>query len=175
MNFWAMFTLGAMLRFLWESGILPIAIIALILWFVWENYKIQIIIMLSLCVLLFILCKYIAYIKYQNATPEERQLSKMINDWQNGVQYTEYIKSPEKLELEKQATVKIKQLAQDYVKDFIKENKTEFTNEDLKEFTVIVKFKNGIVIPKLKMYAYKEHPFLLDILEETYKNLKNNS
>lgn len=175
MNFWAMFTLGAMLWFLWESGILPIAIIALILWFVWENYKIQIIIMLSLCVLLFILCKYIAYIKYKNATPEEQQLSKMINDWQNGVQYTEHIKSPEKLELEKQATVKIKQLAQDYVKDFIKENKTEFTNEDLKEFTVIVKFKNGIVIPKLKMYAYKEHPFLLDILEETCKNLKNNS
>lgn len=44
----------------------------------------------------------------------------------------------------------------------------------LKDFTVIVKFKSGIVIPKLKMYAYKEHPFLLEILEESYKKLKNN-
>ena len=90
--------------------------------------------------------------------------------------YIEYRNTTlEKLKAEQQTIEKIKQLAQDYVKDFIKENKTEFTNEDLKEFTVIVKFKNGIVIPKLKMYAYKEHPFLLDILEETYKNLKNNS
>ena len=70
----------------------------------------------------------------------------------------------EKLKAEQQTIEKIKQLAQDYVKDFKKENKTEFTHEDLKEFTVIVKLKNGIVIPKLKMYAYKEYPFLLDIL-----------
>ena len=69
---------------------------------------------------------------------------------------------------------KIKQLAQDYVKDFIEQGKSEFTHDDLKDFTVIVKFKNGITIPKLERYSYKEHALLLDILEETYNQLINN-
>ena len=68
----------------------------------------------------------------------------------------------------------IKQLSQDYVKDFIEQGKTEFTHDDLKDFTVIVKFKNGINIPKLERYSYKEHALLLDILEETYNKLINN-
>jgi len=43
--------------------------------------------------------------------------------------------------------------------------KTEFSHEDLKDFTVIVKFKNGIEIPKLWKFGNKEHPLLLDILK----------
>lgn len=53
----------------------------------------------------------------------------------------------EKLKAEQQTIEKIKQLAQDYVKDFIEQGKSEFTHDDLKDFTVIVKFKNGINIP----------------------------
>ncbi len=80
----------------------------------------------------------------------------------------------EKVKAEQQTIEKIKQLSQDYVKDFIEQGKTEFTHDDLKDFTVIVKFKNGINIPKLERYSYKEHALLLDILEETYNKLINN-
>ena len=80
----------------------------------------------------------------------------------------------EQLKAEQQTIEKIKQLAQDYVKDFIEQGKSEFTHDDLKDFTVIVKFKNGITIPKLERYSYKEHALLLDILEETYNQLINN-
>ena len=79
----------------------------------------------------------------------------------------------EKLNAEQQTIEKIKQLAQDYVKDFIEQGKSEFTHDDLKDFTVIVKFKNGITIPKLERYSYKEHALLLNILEETYNQLIN--
>lgn len=89
--------------------------------------------------------------------------------------YIEYKKTTlEKLKAEQQTIEKIKQLAQDYVKDFIEQSKSEFTHDDLKDFTVIVKFKNGIIIPKLERYSYKEHALLLDILEETYNQLINN-
>lgn len=89
--------------------------------------------------------------------------------------YVEYKNSTlEKLKAEQQTIEKIKQLAQDYVKDFIEQGKTEFTHDDLKDFTVIVKFKNGITIPKLERYSYKEHALLLDILEKTYNQLINN-
>ena len=80
----------------------------------------------------------------------------------------------EKLKAEQQTIEKIKQLAQDYVKDFIEQGKSKFTNDYLKDFTVTVKFKNGITIPKLERYSYKEHALLLDILEETYNKLINN-
>ena len=80
----------------------------------------------------------------------------------------------EQLKTEQQTIEKIKQLAQDYVKDSIVQGKSEFTHDDLKDFTVIVKFKNGINIPKLERYSYKEHALLLDILEETYNQLINN-
>lgn len=75
--------------------------------------------------------------------------------------------------LKNQTIEKIQKLADDYVKDFIEQNKTSFSHEDLKAFTVIVKFRNGIEIPKLKKYCYKEHPLLLDILEKTYNKLIN--
>lgn len=89
--------------------------------------------------------------------------------------YIEYINTTlEQLKTEQQTIEKIKQLAQDYVKDFIEQGKSEFTHDDLKDFTVIVKFKNGINIPKLERYSYKEHALLLDILEETYNQLINN-
>ena len=89
--------------------------------------------------------------------------------------YIEYRNTTlEKLKAEQQTIEKIKQLAQDYVKDFIEQGKSEFTHDDLKDFTVIVKFKNGINIPKLEKYSYKEHALLLDILEETYNQLINN-
>ena len=89
--------------------------------------------------------------------------------------YIEYKNTTlEKLKAEQQTIEKIKQLAQDYVKDFIEQGKSEFTHDDLKDFTVIVKFKNGIIIPKLERYSYKEHALLLDILEETYNQLINN-
>lgn len=89
--------------------------------------------------------------------------------------YIEYRNTTlEQLKTEQQTIEKIKQLAQDYVKDFIEQGKSEFTHDDLKDFTVIVKFKNGITIPKLERYSYKEHALLLDILEETYNQLINN-
>ena len=89
--------------------------------------------------------------------------------------YIEYRNTTlEKLKAEQQTIEKIKQLAQDYVKDFIEQGKSEFTHDDLKDFTVIVKFKNGINIPKLEKYSYKEHALLLDILEKTYNQLLNN-
>lgn len=89
--------------------------------------------------------------------------------------YIEYRNTTlEQLKTEQQTIEKIKQLAQDYVKDFIEQGKSEFTHDDLKNFTVIVKFKNGINIPKLERYSYKEHALLLDILEETYNQLINN-
>lgn len=89
--------------------------------------------------------------------------------------YIEYKNTTlEQLKTEQQTIEKIKQLAQDYVKDFIEQGKSEFTHDDLKDFTVIVKFKNGINIPKLERYSYKEHALLLDILEETYNQLINN-
>lgn len=89
--------------------------------------------------------------------------------------YIEYKNTTlEKLKTEQQTIEKIKQLAQDYVKDFIEQGKSEFTHDDLKDFTVIVKFKNGINIPKLEKYSYKEHALLLDILEKTYNQLLNN-
>lgn len=89
--------------------------------------------------------------------------------------YIEYRNTTlEQLKAEQQTIEKIKQLAQDYVKDFIEQGKSEFTHDDLKDFTVIVKFKNGITIPKLERYSYKEHALLLDILEETYNQLINN-
>lgn len=89
--------------------------------------------------------------------------------------YIEYKNTTlEKLKVEQQTIEKIKQLAQDFVKDFIEQGKSEFTHDDLKDFTVIVKFKNGINIPKLERYSYKEHALLLDILEETYNQLINN-
>lgn len=89
--------------------------------------------------------------------------------------YIEYRNTTlEKLKAEQQTIEKIKQLAQDYVKDFIEQGKSEFTHDDLKDFTVIVKFKNGITIPKLERYSYKEHALLLNILEETYNQLINN-
>ena len=89
--------------------------------------------------------------------------------------YIEYRNTTlEKLKAEQQTIEKIKQLAQDYVKDFIEQGKSKFTHDDLKDFTVIVKFKNGITIPKLERYSYKEHALLLDILEETYNQLINN-
>ena len=79
--------------------------------------------------------------------------------------YIEYKNTTlEQLKTEQQTIEKIKQLAQDYVKDFIEQGKSEFTHDDLKDFTVIVKFKNGINIPKLERYSYKEHAPLLDIL-----------
>ena len=88
--------------------------------------------------------------------------------------YIEYRNTTlEKLKAEQQTIEKIKQLAQDYVKDFIEQGKSEFTHDDLKDFTVIVKFKNGINIPKLERYSYKEHAPLLDILEKTYNQLIN--
>lgn len=80
----------------------------------------------------------------------------------------------EKLKAEQQTIEKIKQLAQDYVKDFIEQGKSKFTHDDLQDFTVTVKFKNGITIPKLERYSYKEHALLLNILEETYNKLINN-
>lgn len=89
--------------------------------------------------------------------------------------YIEYRNTTlEKLKAEQQTIEKIKQLAQDYVKDFIEQGKSEFTHDDLKDFTVIVKFKNGIIIPKLERYSYKEHALLLEVLEETYNKLINN-
>lgn len=89
--------------------------------------------------------------------------------------YIEYRNTTlEKLKAEQQTIEKIKQLAQDYVKDFIEQGKSEFTHDDLKDFTVIVKFKNGINIPKLEKYSYKELALLLDILEKTYNQLLNN-
>lgn len=89
--------------------------------------------------------------------------------------YIEYRNTTlEKLKAEQQTIEKIKQLTQEYVKDFIEQGKSEFTHDDLKDFTVIVKFKNGITIPKLERYSYKEHALLLDILEETYNQLINN-
>lgn len=89
--------------------------------------------------------------------------------------YIEYKNTTlEQLKTEQQTIEKIKQLAQDYVKDFIEQGKSEFTHDDLKDFTVIVKFKNGITIPKLERYSYKEHALLLNILEETYNKLINN-
>lgn len=89
--------------------------------------------------------------------------------------YIEYKNATlEKLKTEQQTIEKIKQLAQDYVKDFIEQGKSEFTHDDLKDFTVIVKFKNGINVPKLEKYSYKEHALLLDILEKTYNQLLNN-
>lgn len=89
--------------------------------------------------------------------------------------YIEYRNTTlEKLKAEQQTIEKIKQLAQEYVKDFIEQGKSEFTHDDLKDFTVIVKFKNGINIPKLEKYSYKEHALLLDILEKTYNQLLNN-
>lgn len=89
--------------------------------------------------------------------------------------YIEYRNTTlEKLKAEQQTIEKIKQLAQDYVKNFIEQGKSEFTYDDLKDFTVIVKFKNGITIPKLERYSYKEHALLLNILEETYNKLINN-
>ena len=89
--------------------------------------------------------------------------------------YIEYRNTTlEKLKAEQQTIEKIKQLAQDYVKNFIEQGKSEFTHEDLKDFTVIVKFKNGIIIPKLERYSYKEHALLLEVLEETYNKLINN-
>ena len=89
--------------------------------------------------------------------------------------YVEYKSTTlEKLKAEQQTIEKIKQLSQDFVKDFIEQGKSEFTHDDLKDFTVIVKFKNGITIPKLERYSYKEHALLLDILEETYNQLINN-
>lgn len=89
--------------------------------------------------------------------------------------YIEYKNTTlEKLKAEQQTIEKIKQLAQDYVKDFIEQGKSEFTHDDLKDFMVIVKFKKGITIPKLERYSYKEHALLLDILEETYNQLINN-
>lgn len=89
--------------------------------------------------------------------------------------YIEYRNTTlEQLKAEQQTIEKIKQLAQDYVKDFIEQGKSEFTHDDLKDFTVIVKFKNGITIPKLERYSYKEHALLLDILEEAYNQLINN-
>ncbi|MEI3269997.1 MAG: hypothetical protein V8S20_01430 [Candidatus Gastranaerophilaceae bacterium] len=88
--------------------------------------------------------------------------------------YIEYKNTTlEQLKTEQQTIEKIKQLAQDYVKDFIEQGKSEFTHDDLKDFTVIVKFKNGINIPKLERYSYKEHAPLLDILEKTYNQLIN--
>lgn len=89
--------------------------------------------------------------------------------------YIEYRNTTlEKLKAEQQTIEKIKQLAQDYVKDFIEQGKSKFTHDDLKDFTVTVKFKNGITIPKLERYSYKEHALLLNILEETYNKLINN-
>lgn len=89
--------------------------------------------------------------------------------------YIEYKNTTlEKSKAEQQTIEKIKQLAQDFVKDFIEQGKSEFTHDDLKDFTVIVKFKNGINIPKLERYSYKEHALLLDILEKTYNKLINN-
>ena len=89
--------------------------------------------------------------------------------------YIEYKNTTlEQLKTEKQTIEKIKQQSQDYVKDFIEQGKSEFTHDDLKDFTVIVKFKNGITIPKLERYSYKEHALLLNILEETYNKLINN-
>lgn len=88
--------------------------------------------------------------------------------------YIEYKNTTlEQLKAEQQTIEKIKQLAQDYVKDFIEQGKSGFTYDDLKDFTVIVKFKNGISIPKLERYSYKEHALLLNILEETYNQLIN--
>lgn len=88
--------------------------------------------------------------------------------------YIEYKNTTlEKLKTEQQTIEKIKQLAQDYVKDFIEQGKSEFTHDDLKDFMVIVKFKNGITIQKLERYSYKEHALLLDILEKTYNQLIN--
>lgn len=89
--------------------------------------------------------------------------------------YVEYKNTTlEKLKAEQQTIEKIKQLAQDYVKDFIEQGKSKFTHDDLKDFTVTVKFKNGITIPKLERYSYKEHALLLNILEKTYNKLINN-
>lgn len=89
--------------------------------------------------------------------------------------YIEYKNTTlEKLKAEQQTIEKIKQLSQNYVKDFIEQGKSEFTHDDLKDFTVIVKFKNGITIPKLERYSYNEHALLLNILEETYNQLINN-
>lgn len=88
--------------------------------------------------------------------------------------YIEYKNTTlEQLKTEQQTIEKIKQLAQDYVKDFIEQGKSEFTHDDLKDFMVIVKFKNEITIPKLERYSYKEHALLLDILEKTYNQLIN--
>lgn len=172
MDFITFYTLSWILGFLCVTGILPTIIVVLILMALWETYKIQIIIILSLCVLFICLNKYIDYIDYKNSTPEERKLKRMISDWQKGISsQNEY---PTKLELEQQAIEKIKQLAQDYVKNFIAQGKTKFTEDELKEFAVIVKFKNNIKIPKLSRFSYKEHPFLLDILKDAYNKLKSN-
>lgn len=172
MDFITLWGLSNILCFLCVTGILPTIIVVLILMALWETYKIQIIIILSLCVLFICLNKYIDYIDYKNSTPEERKLKRMISDWQKGISsQNEY---PTKLELEQQAIEKIKQLAQDYVKNFIAQGKTKFTEDELKEFAVIVKFKNNIKIPKLSQFSYKEHPFLLDILKDAYNKLKSN-
>lgn len=176
MDFITLYALSNVLRLLWVTGILPTIIVVLILMALWETYKIQIIIILSICVvlavLLFYLNKYIDYVDYKNSTPEERKLKRMIKDWQNGVySHDNY---PTKFELEQQAIEKIKQLAQDYVKNFIAQGKTKFTEDELKEFAVIVKFKNNIKIPRLSQFSYKEHPFLLDILKDAYNKLKSN-
>lgn len=176
MDFITLWGLSNILCFLCVTGILPTIIVVCILVALWETYKIQIIIILSICVvlvvLLFYLNKYIDYVDYKNSTPEERKLKRMIKDWQNGVySHDNY---PTKFELEQQAIEKIKQLAQDYVKKFIAQGKTKFTEDELKEFAVIVKFKNNIKIPKLSQFLYKEHPFLLDILKDAYNKLKSN-
>ncbi len=113
------------------------------------------------------------YLQSKNETPEEQKTRKMIKDWRNGISHTKAERYPTKYELEQQALDKIKTLAKDFVTDFIAKGKTEFSHEDLKDFTVLIKFKNGITIPALEKYSYKEHPLLLDILKQSYNKLNN--
>lgn len=120
-----------------------------------------------------ILDRILDYLQSKNETPEEQKIRKMIKDWRNGISHTKAERYPTKYEIEQQALDKIKTLAKDFVTDFIAKGKTEFSHEDLKDFTVLIKFKNGITIPALEKYSYKEHPLLLDILKQTYNKLNN--
>lgn len=113
------------------------------------------------------------YLQSKNETPEEQKIRKMIKDWRNGVSYTKAKRYPTKHEIEQQALDKIKKIANNFVIDFMAHGKTEFSHDDLKDFTVLIKFKNGITIPALEKYSYKEHPLLLDILKQTYNKLND--
>lgn len=154
------------------QGMLISIILAGLIYLLYETFLGFVILVAIVITIIYYLGNYLLDLLIEfTETPEERKERLLIKNWRNGVAYTKY---PTKYELEQQALEKIKDLAKEFVKDFIEQGKTEFSHEDLKDFTVIVKFRNGINIPKLYKYDNKEHPLLLDILKKTYLKLSNN-